>query len=258
VHRRGCIVAVAVSCGVAIAAQSSKPAFEVASVKRNLSGPFASGQNVRPGGVFSATNQSLERLIQFAYGIDAAQLEGGPGWVREYRYDVSARAAGEVPIDQLRLMVQSLVEDRFRLRVRREQREMPILELRTARSDGRVGPNLHDCSNSRDTAGISSHEKPFTAPPGGSVSAGDCASLESLARMASRRLQTTVVDKTGLKGQWRYDIYYGPDLPAPGAGNPDLPSFVGALREQLGLRLERASGTVEVLVIDSVQEPTED
>jgi len=138
-------------------------------------------------------------------------------------------------------MVQSLLEDRFKLRVRHEKREMPFFELRLARTDGRVGPNLHDCSNAKDTAGISSREKPFMAPRGGTVAAGDCASLASIANMVSNRLQAIVIDKTGLPGQWRYDIYFGSDLP-PGdaAVNLNLPSFVGALGEQLGLKARTA------------------
>ena len=237
----------------------SKAAFEVASIKRNVSGAFGGGQGLRPGGVYSAPNRELVRLIQFAYDLREFQIIGGPDWIRADRFDVTARTAPDVPIDQVRLMVQSLLEDRFKLRVRPEKREMSFFELRLARSDGRVGPNLHDCSNAKDKAGISSPEKPFMAPRGGTVAAGDCASLTSIANMVSNRLQTMVIDKTGLAGQWRYDIYFGPDLPAQNATvNLNLPSFVGALGEQLGLKLERTRGLVDVLVIDSVEMPTAD
>jgi uncharacterized protein (TIGR03435 family) len=81
--------------------------------------------------------------------------------------------------------------------------------------------------------------------------------------MASRRLKTIVVDKTGLPGQWWFAVYYGGDLPQiPGVDlsqakvNPDLPSFEGALRQQLGLRLERTKGPAPFIVIESVERPT--
>lgn len=240
-----------------LVAQTPRPTFEVASIKRNVSGSGGSGQNVRPGGSFSATNYSLLRLMQFAYDVRESQIVAGPDWIRADRFDVTARASTDVPRDQVRLMVQTLLEDRFKLRVRTERREMPVLELLLARSDGQVGPNLHDCSNAQDKTGISSSEKPFTAPPGGAVAAGDCASLAAVANMASTMLQALVVDKTGLTGEWRYDIYFGPDLASQVSANPGVPSFIGALREQLGLKLERARGLIDVLVIDSVQQPTE-
>jgi uncharacterized protein (TIGR03435 family) len=136
---------------------------------------------------------------------------------------------------------------------------MPILELRLARSDGRVGPNLHDCSNTNDKEGISTDEKPFRAPTNGTVATAPCSDgVQSLARIAAGQLQTIVMDKTGLAGQWRFDMYYGSAQVgvSQDSTNPNLPSFEGALREQLGLRLERARGPVPVIVIESVERPT--
>lgn len=236
-----------------------KEGFEVASIKRNVSGAAGSGQGTRPGGVFTATNVSLLRLVQFAYDAFESQIVGGPDWIRNDRFDVTAKTPADARQDQMRPMMRALLEERFKLRVRTEKREMSMFELLLARSDGRLGPNLHDCSNKSDKAGLSSAEKPFTAPRGGSVAAGECSRLASgVARLAAARMQSPVIDKTGLDAEFRYDIYFGPDLPQPDAANPDLPSFATALREQLGLKLERARGIVDVLVIDSVEQPTED
>jgi uncharacterized protein (TIGR03435 family) len=253
--------------GFTAAHQTSSPAFEVASIKlwqppttpvtRVVGAPAPAGS-----GIFNRST-TVARLIAEAYEVQEFHLSGGDDWVRTERYDVAARAGRDVSQTEIREMVKTLLAERFKLRVRTETREMPILELRLARSDGRVGSNLHDCSDPNDKEGISTPEKPFRAPRNGTVATADCSNgVESLARIASRQLQTIVVDKTGLTGQWRFDVYYGAVLQIPGVDtsresvNPDLPSFEGALREQLGLRLERARGPVPVVVIDSVERPT--
>jgi uncharacterized protein (TIGR03435 family) len=241
------------------AAAGPNPSFEVASIKPNVSGLGGSGQGTRPGGAFIATNVSLLRLVQFAYDAFDSQVVGGPDWIRNDRFDVTAKAPAYARPDQVRLMMRALLEDRFHLRLRTEKRDMPMFELLLARSDGRVGPNLHDCSNKGDQAGLSSSEKPFTAPRGGSVAAGDCSSLATgVVRLIASRMQAPVIDKTGLGAEFRYDIYFGPDLPQPDAANPDLPSFATALREQLGLKVERTRGMVDVLVIESAAQPAAD
>jgi uncharacterized protein (TIGR03435 family) len=241
---------------------SPPPEFEVVSIKPVTPGPFpisGSGTSIRPGGVFTANNFSVAQLIQFAYNIHERQITGGPEWTRVERFNVNARASTDVPRDQLRRMAQTLLADRFKLRLRTETREMAIHELLLARSDGRVGPNLHDCLNVNDKGGVSTPEKPFTPPRGGVVAAADCASLStSLVTLASRHLDSIVVDKTGLAGQWRFNIYFRPDAVSQDTGNPDLPSFIGALGEQLGLRVERTRGPVTVLVIEAAERPSPD
>jgi uncharacterized protein (TIGR03435 family) len=248
--------------------QSPTPQFDVASIKPWSPPPTpVTGIGLRAApagsGIFNRAT-TVAGLITYAYEVQDFQVSGGDGWVRTDRYDVSARAGRETSQAELREMVKALLADRFTLRVRTETREMPILELRLARSDGRVGRNLHDCSDPNDKEGISTPEKPFRAPTGGAVATADCANgVEFLATIASRQLQTIVVDQTGLTGQWRFDVYYRAELPPIFGGdrsketvNPDLPSFESALREQLGLRLARTRGPVPVIVIESVERPT--
>jgi uncharacterized protein (TIGR03435 family) len=267
------LLSVAILLGVvnlAATAQQQSPAlrFEVASIKL-WSPPTTPVTSIRAqpapagSGIFNRST-TVAQLIAEAYEVHDFQLSGGEDWVRTERYDVAARAGREASQAELREMVKTLLADRLKLRVRTETREMPILELQRARSDGRVGPNLHDCSDPNDKEGISTPEKPFRAPRNGSVATAECADgVRILAVIASRRLRTIVVDKTGLTGQWRFDVYYGGEPPQiPGVDlsqervNPDLPSFEGALREQLGLRLERTRGPAPVVVIESVERPT--
>jgi uncharacterized protein (TIGR03435 family) len=257
---------VAVLCALTLTAAAQQPLaprFEVASIKLwqrpTTSAPGVyRGVPAPPGsGIFNRST-TLAWLIAEAYGVQDFQVGGGEDWVRTERYDVAARAGRDVSDPELGEMVKALLADRFKLRVRNETREGPILELRLARSDGQVGSNLHNCSKEKVP------EKPFGAPTGGTVAVSNCADgASSLADMASRRLKTLVVDKTGLTGQWWYVVYYGGELPQiPGVDlsrekiNPDLPSFEGALREQLGLRLERTRGPVPFIVIESAERPT--
>ena len=261
-HRR--LLTIAILCAYAVAGaaqQPPAPRFEVSSIKlwqpptRSAPGIYR-GVPAPPGsGIFNRST-TLAGLIAEAYDVQDFQLSGGEDWLRTERYDVAARAGRDVSEAELGEMVKALLADRFKLRVRTETREMPILELRLARSDGQVGSNLHNCSKERVP------ETPFRAPTNGTVSVSDCADGGSqLANMASRRLKTFVVDKTGLTGQWWYAVFYG-GAPIPGVDlsqervNPDLPSFEGALREQLGLRLERARGPVPFIVIESAERPT--
>ena len=247
------VLAVSVWGAAALGGQEQNPRFEVASVRQNVSGSGSNNVNIKPGGNFTATNFSLVRLMLMAFNVTEAQVIGGPDWVRNDRFDIVAKAAPEANGSQVTLMLRALLEERFKLRLRNEQREMPLFEMTLARDDGRVGPNLHDCSNKDDT-GVG---PPFTAPRGGAVAAGACSPMSNVAGLAAARLQAIVKDRTGLAGQWRYNIYFGPDLPDPSSANPDLPSFVTALREQLGLKVERTRGQVDVLVIESVERVTE-
>jgi uncharacterized protein (TIGR03435 family) len=130
---------------------------------------------------------------------------------------------------------------------------MTVLELRLA-NDGRVGPNLHDCSKPQDGP----PENEFVAPTGGSVASAECFSgLPYLVDLASRQLDAIVVDKTGLTGQWRFNIFFTAAISPVSDGPPNLslPTFAAALNEQLGLRTGRTRARVPVLVIDSVERP---
>jgi uncharacterized protein (TIGR03435 family) len=251
--RRWIRVGLAVSSVVTLDAQTARPTFEVASVKRNPA-PFAPATlAVRPGGTVIAVFQPLDRLAAFAYRVDDFRVIGGPRWIRDDRFDVSAKATGEAPGEQLRLMMQSLLEDRFALVTHKEQREMPIYSLVVAREDGRLGSGLQRVDDCRSAA-----------PPPLTVKQNYLCGLSTLATYASRLIGTPVVDKTGLTGTFAAVLSFStegvlpsafPGVPPP--PDPDLPSFRDALREQLGLKLEAGRGPVDVLMIDSVQQPTE-
>jgi uncharacterized protein (TIGR03435 family) len=262
-------------------AQQPPLAFETASVKPNKSGAEDRYIRIDPSGAgFTAVNMQLRQLITWAYQIQTFQLEGGPDWIASDRFDILARPERAVPAtgaffdgqDRMRMMVRTLLADRFKLVMRKETKEVPIFELVLARQDGKPGPQLRpaavDCA-----ARAAAAAKGATQPP---ASSGYCGmninpisvrgggvTLAMLANILVGPAQRLVIDRTGLTGTWDLDVKYTPDksqIP-PGVEPPvpidwNGPSLFTALEEQLGLKLRPARGPVEVLVIDSVQQPT--
>jgi uncharacterized protein (TIGR03435 family) len=184
------------------------------------------------------------------------QIVGGPNWKNTERFDVIAKAAeGSYPSRQeLNLMLQSLLADRFKLRVRRDTAIGPIYSLVVARTDGTLGPHLRrsavDClvapasiRSDPDRCGLryefdSVHERGIPLAP-------VVAFLESL-------VKRPVVDRTGLTGPFDLDLEYNRD----GSATSPKPSIFTALQEQLGLKLEAVQGPVETLVIEYAEHPT--
>lgn len=275
----------AVSLAATISGQAPKPTFDVASVKvqREALGPSNLGTaipRVRARGVFSGTHATVESLVRFAYGLQTFQVIGGPDWIRRDGFDVDARAGFDAPAAQIRLMVQSLLEDRFKLIAHTEQRDVRYLALVLARTNGQPGPYLRRLDDGacygRSVGEVYREELPDRALPSArNRLGGACVELRDLAERLSSLSWlsgTVVIDRTGLGGKWVYDAPYRP-LPVPppvsprlgaplpvdpgSATEPGLPSFTVALEEYLGLKLESAQGPVDVLVIESVQQPTE-
>jgi uncharacterized protein (TIGR03435 family) len=143
---KGLLLLSLASAGWPLAAQQpSAPRFEVASIRQNVSGSGSYSVNYK-GETFTTTNVPLVVLLPVAYEITAPQVFGGPDWVRSDRFDIVAKMPADAKPDQMARMVRTLLEDRFKLRLRNEKREMAIFELALANTDGRVGPNLQDCS----------------------------------------------------------------------------------------------------------------
>src|SRR5262245_36241345 len=141
-----------VMSAVGIAAQSSGagPAFEVASVKPNLSGGRASSISIPPRGQVTAINTTLEALLVRVYDLRRFELVGGPSWISQERFDVLAKAPDGASQDQLVPMMKALLASRFKLRTHRDVREQPVYVLLPDRSDKQLGPRLtpseHDCA----------------------------------------------------------------------------------------------------------------
>jgi uncharacterized protein (TIGR03435 family) len=268
-------------------AGTEKPKFEVAAVRENTNNDGKINIGIQPGGRFTVVGAPLAELIRIAFGVQRTQVVGAPDWTETARFDITAKAESEIqgtppggPPGQLNLLLQDLLEDRFKLRAHRETRELPIYALMLARSDKKLGaglrPSTVDCAAMRGRGGRMGLP-PGPPPPGerppcgmrvapNQVVAGGV-SLAQLTPMLSQFTQRIVLDRTGLTGNFDIDLTFTPErmpqgAPPPGAPpltiDPNGPSLFTALQEQLGLKLESDRAPVEVLVIDHVERPTPD
>jgi uncharacterized protein (TIGR03435 family) len=254
------------------AADTRPSAFEVASVKPNRSGDQHITVHVQPGGRFNATNITLRLLIRNAYRVQDFQISGGPNWLNSEHFDILARAEGNPSPDEFSVMMRALLADRFRLSVHTETRQLPVYALVMTRSDGKLGPQLHrtDClSGNAPRPGPANPNEPqacgtirtfvghltFRGVPMARI-------LQGLSDATGR----TVVNRTELTGNFDLDLHWTPEqipqrptgAPEPSPTDASGPSIFTAVQEQLGLKLESTKGPVDVLVIDHVEQPSED
>jgi uncharacterized protein (TIGR03435 family) len=262
--------------------------FDVASVKPNKSGdqpnsnfPLGPGDVYVPnGGLFSATGLPLATYIFFAYKIMGNQAQSLlpqlPGWVTTERFEIQARAEGNPSKDQMRLMMRSLLADRFKLAIHNETREVSVLAL-VLLKPGKTGPLLRphpedsSCSSSappQPSAGSGQSPSPPKADTGGlpSLCGGIFIMPPTLAgriRLAARNvtlgfiadsvsasanLGRPMVDQTGLSGSFDFTLEWTPEArgsqPSGADNQPDTPGppFAEALREQLGDQIRIAKG----------------
>ena len=260
--------AVAVSL-VLSAQQPASPQFEVAIIKPNVSGAVSGGSSV--SGLVAFNNQTVRDLISRAYEVPFERVEGGPDWLTRDRFDFTARAAAETPAAVRTLMLRAFLQERLKLVVRQESRDMPAFALVMARADRRLGPQLHpssvDCEAVRASRGGGA--APPT-PPGerpvcsgmsrlGFITAGGVTMAEAAERFL-RPAGRPVIDRTGLTGGYDLDIKFEPDEIRNRADRSEPvrgPSFAEALEEQLGLRLEPIRAPIPVIVVQSVERPSE-
>ncbi len=141
-----------ISCSLCLA---QSPQFEVAVIKPNVSG----GGNMffRPTpGRFNAENMQLKELIMVAYGVKGFQIQGGPAWIESARFDITAKAENNAAMPQMLPMLQSLLEDHFKLSIRREQKDLPVYVLVPAKggvqTTGIEGRQLRRAYSWRDAA----------------------------------------------------------------------------------------------------------
>jgi uncharacterized protein (TIGR03435 family) len=225
-------------------ARAQSPVFEVASIRRNLNGGENTQINIS-GGRLTVTNGSVKTLIRNAYDILGFQLAGGPRWLDTDMYDMAATtgSAETIPQAQLKLLLQTLLADRFGLKVHWETREASVYALTIDKG----GPKFQQSSGT-ERPGVNTSKR-----AGRGQMKGTREPMSILASNLGNQLGAIVLDKTDLAGTYDWTLIWGLD---PNVDSTE-PSLFTALREQLGLRLNAQKGPMEVLVIDSASKPSE-
>lgn len=213
--------------------------FEVVSIKPSAAVPNAgTSVELQDGGRLRIVNEPVKLLIRMAFQLQNAQIAGVPDWAESDRWDVDARTGKPEKIAQSEVgpLLQSLLTDRFRMKIHFETRELPVYAL-VVKSAGKLTP-----SGDADVAGMNTNNK-----GGVSQAKATATSMELLAGYVGNRLGEIVVDQTGLQGRYNFTLQW----------SEDSPSLTTALREQLGLSLESRKSPMKVLVIDSISRPSE-
>ena len=280
-------IALVVASGVLGFAQSlpappglGSPAFEVASVKRNLTDD--KGPRRAEPDRFVSIGWPLRYVIATAYRARGLQVVGGPAWIDTDFFDINAKAPEKTPAADILPMVRGLLAQRFKLRAHVEQREMPVYVLVLARADGRLGPGMRrttqNCAQlraaSKTTPGqpgefpVCASRLRAMAPKGTltlEMAEGGISISAFIPNMSSYLPDRLVIDRTGLKGDFDIQLQFelpgaGPAPVTPDAATPadDAPTLFNAVQQQLGLKLRPERAPVDVLVIDSVEPPTPD
>ena len=271
------------------AAAPSTPAapltFEVASIKPNHSADMRMMIRFMPGGL-RTTGSTVKRLITLAYNVRDFQVSGGPSWIDTDKFDIDAKESDalaeeleKLPPDErpvkMGMLVQSLLADRFGLKVSHASKDLPVYALVVAKNGPKIqvakpGDTYANGMKGPDGRALG-HAGMMRVMPGELTGQG--VSIQFLAQDLSQRLGRNVLDQTGLKGSYDFTLKWTPEQGgpgmmglSPGAGpgpdsppppDPSGPSIFTAVQEQLGLKLESTKGPVEIIVIEHVDKPSE-
>jgi uncharacterized protein (TIGR03435 family) len=271
--------------------QTATPKFEVASIRPSAdcdaAGRRGGAASPSPGRL-TVTCLPLALLIQSAYDRYAdghlnsglpIPITGGPAWIDSSRYDINAKAEDNASLEMMSgPMLQALLEDRFKLKLHRETREIPVYALTVAKGgfklhqleDGSCPPAM----SSADTVALLQAGKALPKFCGSTLLGKNTAdfrgmSIDEFSKNLGRVLDRPIVEKTGIAGLFDFHLEFAPDEATPlffrfnalraaaGDDPPGGPSIFTAMQEQLGLKLEPAKGPGEFLIIDSVERPSD-
>ncbi len=240
-------------------AADANPAFDVATIKPNDKGATSMQRLTINGRNFVTVASSLTDLIGFAYKLQTKQILGAPDWSDRDRYDINATLDTEgAPTDkQLRSAIRKLLEDRFKLAVHQDKKELPAFVLTVAKT----GPKLTPTEVTGPLPGLGL----VPGPTGVTlvVRNGLIAEFDEL--LQSMVLDRPVVDQTGIPGKFDISVTFTPDdsqfygHPPPIKKADDVeaaPSLFEAIQQKLGLKLEAQKAPVPVIVLDHVEKPS--
>jgi uncharacterized protein (TIGR03435 family) len=258
-RRFSCMLAVVLGLiSVSLARGQDQPArltFDVASIR--LSQPGARGGQIKalPGGNgYTAQNIPVKLMISLMYKVPMRQIADAPDWLTSETYDVEARADHAYSLDDLHLMFQNLLADRFNLKFHKEIKEGPVYALTVDKSGLKMKVNDSDQNFAIPINGGPDYKMVGTRVP-----------MQYLCWWLGQQLQhdeRPVIDRTGLDKNYDFTLAFAPELPPdfPRENLPpellDRPTLIDAVQQQLGLKLEAQKGPVEHYVIDHVERPS--
>ena len=234
--------------------------FEVASVKQldqsiapgqnDLSFVGASGKLAKVSGNRVSLTGTLHTIIAAAYGVKSYQITGMPSWTDSLIFAITATTAGDTAPtqEQIRPMLQSLLADRFQLKLHRDTKELPVyhMTLVPGKKNSKLTPAAADETFTWN----------LTPEPGGAFrSKATKESIGDFVQLVAVSTDRPVIDKTGLTGDIDYDIVVSQqDARTPDDVNR---AIIDAVKDQLGVKLESAKDSIDLLVVDRVQKPSE-
>jgi uncharacterized protein (TIGR03435 family) len=241
----------------------AKPQFEVATIKPSDPNRPGFGINLDRSGQLHTLNTNLSELIKFAYDLHPKQVVGAPAWVDSEKFDILAKPdlPGLPSVNQMKAMMQKLIEDRFSLKFHHEKKELSVYAITVAKGGEKIK------KDETTTVPIPG----FGGRPQSGFNVHNATIAEFASVMQSQFMEQPVVDQTGL-GDTRYDfiLKWTPDpsqsagfggapaaapAPVPDADAP--PDLFLAMQQQLGLKMGTTKAAVDVMVIDKVDKPSE-
>jgi uncharacterized protein (TIGR03435 family) len=241
-------------------AADAKPAFEVATIKP--SDPASKGQIVTLRGTeVITTNTTVHDLINLAYWLHPKQLSGGPAWTESDKFDMTGKpdAPGQPNVDQMKMMIQKLLADRFQLKFHFEKRELSAYAVRISKAGAKI------IRSQDDPKGLPGFY--FGRAAGGTTLTFRNSPMSQVTAILQNFLDKPVVDQSGLSEKYDFTVTFTLDAaqavrlggpPTSAADNPDAaPDVFAAFEQQLGLKLESTKAPVDVMVIDKVEKPSE-
>lgn len=262
---------------ISFAQNSASGRFEVASVRR--SGPNEQwGYDIGRGERVVFNDFLVRELVQFAWHTQAFRITSAPSWLETEHYDIQAKTEGIATEDDVRIMLQALLTERFRLSIRPEKKEMPIYALVQGKNGLKLIAKQGACTPLEAYSGLQPPPETLVPPVCGvrqrlrTDATGERfmqlqetgVTLAFFAKTLGTILDRQTEDATGISGVFDILLEYAPDdrlaaKPSPDGQLPDTirPGLFAAIQEQLGLRLAASKGPVEVLAIDHIERPTE-
>src|ERR1700722_6637087 len=241
-------------------APNANPAFEVATIKP--SDPAMRQQIITLRGAEGiTTNTTVHDLINLAYWLHPKQLTGGPAWTESDKFDMTGKpdAPGQPNVDQMKMMIQKLLADRFQLKFHFEKRELPAYAIGIAKTGAKI---TRSQDNPKSLPGFY-----FGRSASGTTLTFRNSPMSQFTAVLQNSMDRPVVNQSDLSERYAFTLKFTPDPaqatllggpPPPAADNPDAaPDVFTAFQQQLGLKLESTKAPVDVMVIDKVEKPSE-